>query len=170
MFDIIKQMLYLTALQQFNWAIIIMKSFFEDKKLVIISSKTIRLNSLIEINKSIRHEIKSIISHNESLAEYEKKKKVFFFYLSGFSFTDNDNSQDSRGREGTFFYSTLPLPPAHKHSEIYVQLCTWDKYPIFLISTLVFTRLLLDEIYHLIKLLFGWLMCYWFKFVCFWFD
>ena len=101
-----------------------MKSFFEDKKLVIISSKTIRLNSLIEINKSIRHEIKSIISHNESLAEYEKKKKVFFFYLSGFSFTDNDNSQDSRGREGTFFYSTLPLPPAHKHSDIYVQLCS----------------------------------------------
>ena len=101
-----------------------MKSFFEDKKLVIISSKTIRLNSLIEINKSIRHEIKSIISRNESLAEYEKKKKVFFFYLSGFSFTDNDNSQDSRGREGTFFYSTLPLPPAHKHSDIYVQLCS----------------------------------------------
>ena len=82
MFDIIKQMLYLTTLQQFNWAIIIVKSFFEDKKLVIISSKTIRLNSLIEINKSIRHEIKSIISRNESLAEYEKKKKNFFFFLS----------------------------------------------------------------------------------------
>ena len=25
------------------------------------------------------------------------------FFLSGFSFTDIDNSQDSRGREGTFF-------------------------------------------------------------------
>ena len=32
------------------------------------------------------------------------------FFLSGFSFTDTDNSQDSRGREGTIFYSTLPLP------------------------------------------------------------
>ena len=44
-----------------------------------------------------------------------------FFFLSGLSFTDTDNSQDSRGREGTFFYSTLPLPPAHEHSDIYVQ-------------------------------------------------
>ena len=31
----------------------------------------------------------------------------FFFFLSGFSFTDTDNSQDSRGREGTIlFHST----------------------------------------------------------------
>ena len=46
-----------------------------------------------------------------------------FFFLSGFFFTDTDNSQDSRGREGTIFYSTLPLPPAHEHSDIYLQLC-----------------------------------------------
>ena len=44
----------------------------------------------------------------------------FFFFLSGFSFTDTDNSQDSRGREVTIFYSTLPLPPAHEHSDIYL--------------------------------------------------
>ena len=31
----------------------------------------------------------------------------WFFFLSGFSFTDTDNSQDSRGREGTIlFHST----------------------------------------------------------------
>ena len=72
-----------------------------------------------------------------------------FFFLSGFSFTDIDNSQDSRGREGTIFYSTLPLLPAHEHSDIYLQLCTWDDYHIFLIAPFVFTRLLLDEIYHL---------------------
>ena len=89
-----------------------------------------------------------------------------FFFLSGFSFTDTDNSQDSRGKEGTFFYSTLPLPPAHEHSDIFVQLCTWDVYHIFLIAALAFTRLLLDEIYHHIKLLFDWLMSYWLKFVC----
>ena len=35
---------------------------------------------------------------------------IFFFFLSGFSFTDTDNLQDSRGREGTFLYSILPLP------------------------------------------------------------
>ena len=38
-----------------------------------------------------------------------------FFFLSGFSFTDTDDSQDSRGRKGTIFYSSLPLPPAHEH-------------------------------------------------------
>ena len=69
-----------------------------------------------------------------------------FFFLSGFSFTDTNDSQDSRGREGTIFYSTLPLPPAHEHSDIYLQLCMWDDYHTFLIATLVFTRLLLDEI------------------------
>ena len=48
---------------------------------------------------------------------------IFFFFLSGFSITDTDDSQDSRGMEGTFFYSTLPIPPAHEHSDIYLQLC-----------------------------------------------
>ena len=51
------------------------------------------------------------------------KPTCIFFFLSGFSFTDTDYSQDSRGREGTIFYSTLPLPPAHEHSDIYLQLC-----------------------------------------------
>ena len=50
-------------------------------------------------------------------------QQTVFFFLSGFSFTDTDDSQDSRGREGTFFYSSLPLPPAHEHSDIYLQLC-----------------------------------------------
>ena len=43
------------------------------------------------------------------------------FFLSGFTFTDTDDSQDSRGREGAFFYSTLPLPPPHEHSDIYLH-------------------------------------------------
>ena len=81
-----------------------------------------------------------------------------FFFLSGFSFTDNDKSQDSRGMEGTVFCSSLALPPAHEHLDIYLQLYTWDNYPVFPIPTLVFTRLLLDEIYHLIELLFDWLI------------
>ena len=37
-----------------------------------------------------------------------------FFSIRVF-FTDTDDSQDSREREGTIFYSTLPLPPAHEH-------------------------------------------------------
>ena len=39
---------------------------------------------------------------------------INFFFIRGF-FTDTDDSQDSRGREGTIFYSSLPLPPAHEH-------------------------------------------------------
>ena len=72
-------------------------------------------------------------------------------------FTDTDDSQDSRGREGTIFYSTLPPPPGHEHWDIYLQLCMRDDLHVFLIATLVFTRLLLHEIYHLIELPFEWL-------------
>ena len=38
----------------------------------------------------------------------------FFFSIRVF-FTNTDDSQDSKGREGTIFYSTLSLPPAHEH-------------------------------------------------------
>ena len=75
-----------------------------------------------------------------------KRYFYYFFFQSGFSFTDTDDSQDSKGREGTIFYSTLPLPSAHEHRDIYLQLCIWDDYHIILIATLIFTRLLLDEI------------------------
>ena len=50
---------------------------------------------------------------------WQTQLKPKFFFLSGFSFTDTDDSQDSRGREGTIFDSTLPLKTAHKHSDIY---------------------------------------------------
>ena len=82
-----------------------------------------------------------------------QQQKLFF--LSEFSFTDTDDSQDSMGRERTIIYSTLPPPPAHEHSDIYLQLCMRDGYHIFLIAPPVFTRMLLDEIYHLIELLFN---------------
>ena len=91
-------------------------------------------------------------------------KNCLFFFLSGFSFTDTGDSQDRRKREGTIFYSTLRLPPAHKHSDIYLQLCMWDDSHIFRIWPLEFTRLLLDEIYHLIELPVDWLIM-WFLFL-----
>ena len=76
---------------------------------------------------------------------FHKEIKASDTFLSRFSSTHTDDSQDRIGRERTIFYFTLPLPPAHKHSDIYLQLCMWDGYHIFLIATLVFTRLLLDE-------------------------
>ena len=82
---------------------------------------------------------------------------LLLFFLWGFSLADTGDSQDSRGRKGTILYSTLPLPSAHEHSRIYLQLSMCD-YHIFSIAPLVFTRLLLDEIYHLIELPFDWLM------------
>ena len=62
------------------------------------------------------------------------------------------------GKEGgTMLYSFLSVSPAHEHSDIYLQLCMWDDYHLFLIASLVTIRLLLDELYHFIELPF-WLI------------
>ena len=65
-------------------------------------------------------------SHTRKTINFKKKEMKLltneqqeFFFLSGFSFTDTDESQDSRGREESNFYSTLPLLPADEHSDIY---------------------------------------------------
>ena len=73
-----------------------------------------------------------------------------FFFLSGFYFKDTEGSQDSRGKEGTIFLFHSTTSTAHEQSDIYLQLCMSDDYHIFYITPLVFTRLPLDEIYHLI--------------------
>ena len=92
------------------------------------------------------------------ITEFKSRKMTNFFFSIRVFFTDTDDSQDSRGREGTIFYSTLPLPPSHEHWDIYLQLCMWDDHHVFLIATLVFTRLLLYEICHLIELPLEWLI------------
>ena len=84
------------------------------------------------------------------------------FFLSGFSFTDTDNSQGEGGRDGIIFYSTPSIVAAHKHSGINLQFCMWDEYRILLIVSLLFTRLLL----HLID----WLCDVNFYLLTWWFD
>ena len=74
------------------------------------------------------------------LYQVKQKKNCFFFYQDILS-----DPLKSRGREATILYSSLSLPPAHKHSVIYLQLCMWDDYHVFLITSL-------DECYHLIEL------------------
>ena len=74
-------------------------------------------------------------------------KFLFFFYQGFLSQTLTIHRIAGEGR-GPYFYSTIPLPPALEHWDIYLQHCMWDDYHVFLIATLVFTRLLLDEIYH----------------------
>ena len=115
-------------------------------------------SSVAKVTKQLfwNHTLAWVLS--STFAVFRSKSSERLFFLSRFSFTDTDNSQDSRGREGTIFFSTEPLPSAHEYSDIYLQLYTWDDYRIFLIATLVFTRLLLNEIYYLIELPFEWLM------------
>ena len=75
----------------------------------------------------------------------------FFFYQDFLSRTLTTHRSAGEERGPFCYFSTLPLPLAHEYSDIYVQLCTSDDYHIFLIAALVFTRLLLDEIYYLIE-------------------
>ena len=70
----------------------------------------------------------------------------FFFFSIRIFFHGHWRHTGQQGKEGDHFYSPLPYPSAHEHSDIYLQLCMWDDYHIFLIATLVFTRLLLNEI------------------------
>ena len=89
---------------------------------------------------------------------------LFFFSIRVF-FHGHWQLTGQQGKGGDLFFPTLPLPPAHEHSDIYLQLCEWDDYHIFLIALLVFTRLQLHEIYHHTELPFDWLMM-WSFFVC----
>ena len=113
-----------------------------------------------ELTCALKNDMRNLANFDPKL---ESPKK--FFFLLRFSFTD------SRGREGAIFYSTLPLPPAHKDSAIYLQLCMWDDYHLFLIVMLAFARLLLDEILppYLITI---WLIDQWCNVCLFtwWFD
>ena len=143
------------------------------------STKTISYNSeanllsksLMKMTHRVAYQRKRIPSERSRFMQKNLKcgkvsqKSLFFFFYQGFlsrTLTAHRTAGEGRGPS----YSSLQLPPAHEHSDIYLQLWTWDDYHIFLIVTLVFTRLLLDEIYHLIELLFHWLMWYWFLFTC----
>ena len=102
---------------------------------------------LISFQANVLHRLKTLEKQRFSdvFWSIEKEHRLerdsgTFSFIRVF-FTDTDDSQDSRGRVGTIFYSTLPFPPTHEHWDIYLQLCIWDDYHVFLIATLVFTRL-----------------------------
>ena len=52
---------------------------------------------------------------------------IWIFFSIRLFFTDTDDSQDSRGKEETIFYSTLPLPSAHKHWNIYLHVSSLSR-------------------------------------------
>ena len=58
------------------------------------------------------------------------------FFCQGFFFTVTSDLEDNKAsKEGEHLYSFLPLPPAHEHSGIYLGLCIWDDYLLFLIAS-----------------------------------
>ena len=72
-------------------------------------------------------------------------------FPSGFSFRHWwFTEQQAKG--GNHLYSSLPLVPTQEHWDIYLQLCMWDDYHKILFLSFITTRLLLNEIYHLIEL------------------
>ena len=85
------------------------------------------------------------------------QKRLQIFFLAGFSSQIlTIHRTAGKGRDHLLF--PLPLPPVHEHWGIYLPLSMWDDYHAFLIATLVITRLLLNEIYHLIELPLEWLI------------
>ena len=78
-----------------------------------------------------------------------------FFFLSGFSSRTLTIRRTAEERRRPSF---IPLYHFHPLTNIETFICMWVHYHVFLIATLVFTRLLLDEIYHLIELPFEWLI------------
>ena len=76
-------------------------------------------SSSTECWKKFKEIVNNLVSEFVALQKQTPPKKPVFF-LSEFSFTDTDNSQDSRGRKGTILNPTLSLLSAHEHSDIYL--------------------------------------------------
>ena len=87
-------------------------SLFNDVYHVIhFTLKAPRLLTWLKNMKCGRLELRKILINTLIFIFY--LSTLFFFFLSGFSFTDTDNSQDSRGRKGIFIYSTLLYCSSH---------------------------------------------------------
>ena len=76
---------------------------------------------LISFQANVLHRLKTLEKQRFSdvFWSIEKEHRLerdsgTFSFIRVF-FTDTDDSQDSRGRVGTIFYSTLPFPPTHEH-------------------------------------------------------
>ena len=80
--------------------------------------------SSVSIHDSLPDSL-SMTLRSESLAN--DWFNIPFFFCQGFlsrTLTTHRTTGEGGGRH--HFYSTLPLPPAHEHSDIYLQLCMWD--------------------------------------------
>lgn len=73
------------------------------------------------------------------------KNSAVFFPLQ-FSFTDTNDSQDSREKGGTIFFPLFTFHTLTNIQTFYFQLCIWDDYFVFLIKWNAITRIFFDEI------------------------
>ena len=80
---------------------------------------------------------------------------MYVFFYQGFLSQTLTNHRTAGKRRGPSF---IPLNHFHPLTNIETIICNFDDYHVFLIATLVFTRLLLNEIYYLIELPFDWLI------------
>ena len=53
---------------------------------------------------------------------------LFLFFSIRVFFHEHWQLTRQHGKGRDLFYSTLPFSLAHKHSDIYMQLCTWDDW------------------------------------------
>ena len=87
--------------------------------------------------------------------ETNRNRHFFIFFLSRyFFFHMHWRFTAQQGKGADHLYSSPPLPPAHEHSDIYLQLLMWDGYHLFSITSLATARLLRDTSllnYHLIN-------------------
>ena len=71
-----------------------------------INEKIKEVNKVISVIKKLNQPLpySSLMTRYKSFVRPHLDYGDSFFFLSGFSFTDTDDSQDSRGREGTITY------------------------------------------------------------------
>ena len=88
--------------------------------------------------------------------------KRSLFFLSGFSFTDTDDSLDSKGRAGNhlLFQSTSTSTRSRTLKHLFATLHLRWLLRIFNRNACVY-QTVLDGIYHIIELPFEWLIDWW---------
>ena len=79
---------------------------------------------------------REVIGMEKKPVAAEEVCDMYIYVLSEFSFTDTEDSQDSREREETMFYSSLPLPSPLEPSNICLHLCMRYVYHVFFNRTI----------------------------------
>ena len=105
-------------------------------------------------DNGLRHERVNGKLHllRSDLAEYLSSERTFSLIYQSFSSRTLTIHRTAKWRGN--LYSSLPLPPAQKHSDIHLQLCKEDENHVCLIAAQPITKLQLDVIYHHRELVF----------------